>query len=155
MSMKDSTQNATDDARLLDLPYTPEAEAFLDELERSGQFRVGIDAELDDAETVGSAVSNDYALTRGGGSVSVQDWWTSGRVSLRVGAGISSSDIALARDGDSLVVCLDDSADRVALEGYLGLIPDASTLRILFADGAEWTGGALAARIAAPAQGPN
>ena len=31
------------------------------------------------------------------------------------------------------------------LEGYLGLIPDASTLRIIFNDGSEWTGQALVA----------
>ena len=34
------------------------------------------------------------------------------------------------------------------LEGYLGLIPDASTLRIIFSDGSEWTGADLLSRIA-------
>jgi hypothetical protein len=29
------------------------------------------------------------------------------------------------------------------LEGYLGLIPDVSTLRVIFNDGHEWTGGEL------------
>ena len=33
------------------------------------------------------------------------------------------------------------------LEGYLGLIPDASTLRIIFSDGNEWFGAELLARI--------
>ena len=37
--------------------------------------------------------------------------------------------------------------DRVMLEGYLGLIPDASTLRVVFADGTVWAGPALVARI--------
>ena len=41
-----------------------------------------------------------------------------------------------------------DGLDRVLLEGYLGLIPDASTLRIIFSDGSEWTGEGLVARIA-------
>jgi hypothetical protein len=36
----------------------------------------------------------------------------------------------------------------VTLEGYLGLIPDASTLRIVFDDGSEWAGEGLLARIA-------
>ena len=33
-----------------------------------------------------------------------------------------------------------DGLDRLVLEGYLGLIPDASTLRIIFSDGSEWAG---------------
>ncbi len=37
--------------------------------------------------------------------------------------------------------------DRVTLEGYLGLIPDASTLRIVFSDGGEISGKELVARI--------
>ena len=40
--MKDSSSTA----KLLDLPYAPEAEQYLDELERSGQFRIGIEAEI-------------------------------------------------------------------------------------------------------------
>jgi len=35
----------------------------------------------------------------------------------------------------------------VVLDGYLGLIPDASTLRIIFNDGGELSGAALIARI--------
>ena len=35
-------------AKLLDLPYAPEAEELLDELERTGQFRVGLEAEAED-----------------------------------------------------------------------------------------------------------
>ena len=45
--MKDSSNAAK---KLLDLPYAPEAEQYLDELERSGQFRIGIEAEIDDAD---------------------------------------------------------------------------------------------------------
>ena len=41
-------KNPGNRAKKLDLPYAPEAEALLDELERSGQFRIGLDAELDD-----------------------------------------------------------------------------------------------------------
>jgi len=33
------------------------------------------------------------------------------------------------------------------LEGYLGLIPDASTLRVIFNDGSEWTGADLLSRM--------
>jgi hypothetical protein len=36
----------------------------------------------------------------------------------------------------------------VLLEGYLGLIPDASTLRIVFKDGSQWSGVELVSRIA-------
>ena len=36
----------------------------------------------------------------------------------------------------------------LALEGYLGLIPDASTLRIIFNDGTEWTGAELLSHVA-------
>ena len=82
--MKNSSNTAK---KLLDLPYAPEAEQYLDELERSGQFRVGIEAEIDDAEISESTASNDYAWGRGSGSVSIQDWWTTGRVALRVGPG--------------------------------------------------------------------
>ena len=113
-------------AKLLDLPYSPEAEEYLDELERSGQFRIGIDAENDDSDSGESAASNDYSWGRGSGSVSIQDWWTSGRVALRVGPGIGASDINLMRVNDSLLVRTIDGFDRVVLEGYLGLIPDAS-----------------------------
>jgi hypothetical protein len=41
-----------------------------------------------------------------------------------------------------------DGLDRLTLEGYLGLIPDVSTLRIIFSDGSEWTGANLLSRIA-------
>jgi hypothetical protein len=131
--MKDSSTAK----QLLDVPYAPEAEAFLDELERSGQFRIGLEAELDDAETL-DAASNDYAWGRGSGDVSISDWWTTGRVVLHVNPGLAPADVTLARVNDALVARTHDGLDRVTLEGYLGLIPDASTLRILFADGTEW-----------------
>jgi hypothetical protein len=133
--------------KLLDLPYAPEAEQYLDELERSGQFRIGIEAEIDDAEISDSTASNDYAWGRGSGSVSIQDWWTTGRVALRVGPGIAPADVTLARINDSLLLRTQDGLDRLLLEGYLGLIPDASTLRIIFSDGSEWTGADLLSRI--------
>ena len=153
--MKDSSNRA----QLLELPYAPEADAYLDELERSGQFRVGAEAEIDDADAHDSAASNDYFWGRGSGVVSIQDWWTTGRVNLRLGPGIAPDDIALSRINDSLVVRTRDAYDRVTLEGYLGLIPDASTLRILFADGTELGGEALLGRVTAwlaeiPAVGP-
>ena len=140
-------KNPGNGAKLLDLPYAPEAERMLDELERSGQFRVGLEAEADD-ENPESVASNDYSWGRGSGSVVIQDWWTSKSVSLRVGPGIGHHDLVLARIDDSLLVRTGDSLDRVVLEGYLGLIPDASTLRIVFNDGSEWTGEALVTRIA-------
>lgn len=142
--MKDSSNSAK---KLLDLPYAPEAEQYLDELERSGQFRVGLEAELEDAEAGEALAANDYGWGRGSGSVSIQDWWTSGRVALRVGAGIAPSDVTLVRVNDSLVMRTHDGFDRLLLEGYLGLIPDASTLRIIFSDGQEWSGVELLARI--------
>jgi hypothetical protein len=130
----------------LELPYAPEAEALLDELERSGQFRIGLDAELDD-DSLGPTASNDYSWGRGSGSVSIQDWWTSGSVALRIGPGIGPGDVLLARIDDSLLLRTIDGLDRVALEGYLGLIPDASTLRIIFTDGSELSGAELVTRI--------
>ena len=143
--MKDSSNTAK---QLLDLPYAPEAEQYLDELERSGQFRVGLEAEMEEAEaTDAAAASNDYAWGRGSGSVSIQDWWTTGRVALRVGPGIAPADISLARINDSLALRTQDGLDRLVLEGYLGLIPDASTLRIIFNDGSEMTGAVLLSRI--------
>ncbi len=142
--MKDSSNTAK---KLLDLPYAPEAEQYLDELERSGQFRIGIEAEIDDAEISESTASNDYAWGRGSGSVSIQDWWTTGRVALRVGPGIAPADISLARINDSLALRTQDGLDRLVLEGYLGLIPDASTLRVIFNDGSEWTGADLISRL--------
>jgi hypothetical protein len=144
--MKDSGNTAK---KLLDLPYAPEAEEYLDELERSGQFRVGLEAELEDADAVETAAGNDYGWGRGSGSVSIQDWWTSGRVTLRIGAGISQADLKLARVNDSLLVRTQDGFDRLVLEGYLGLIPDASTLRVVFSDGQEWSGVELLARVGA------
>lgn len=145
-------------AQLADLPYAPEAEAYLDELERSGQFRIGAEAELDEQEAV--PAGKDYSLARGCGSVSVPDWWTSGAVVLRVAANIAPEDLVLARVNDSLVVRTRDGLDRVKLEGYAGLIPDASTLRVMFADGHEWSGPALLSRIVSwleqkPAAPPN
>ena len=142
--MKNSRTTAK---KLLDLPYAPEAEQYLDELERTGQFRVGVEAELDDAEGGDSPAGNDYGWGRGSGSVSIQDWWTSGRVSLLIGPGISPADISLARVNDSLLMRTQDGLDRLELEGYLGLIPDASTLRIIFNDGQAWSGADLLARI--------
>jgi hypothetical protein len=141
--MKDSSNTV----KPLELPYAPEAEEYLDELERSGQFRVGIEAEVDDAESVEPATSSDYAWGRGSGNVCIQDWWTTGRVALRIGVGITSADLVLSRVNDSLVLRTADGLDRLALEGYLGLIPDASTLRIIFADGQEWSGADLLTHI--------
>jgi len=138
-------KNPGNNAKLLDLPYAPEAEALLDELERSGQFRIGLDAEIDEDE--GPETSNEYSWGRGSGSVTVQDWWTANSVALRVGPGIGHHELVLARHDDALVVRTQDGLDRVVLEGYLGLIPDASTLRIIFNDGSEWAGNALTSRI--------
>ena len=130
---------------LLDVPYDPEAEAFLDEMERSGQFRVGLEAEMDDegAESSGT----EYSFGRGSGSVLIQDWWTAGRVDLRLGAGLAADDLAVSRFNDSLELRTHDGLDRVILDGYLGLIPDASTLRVRFADGTEWMGPEIVTRI--------
>ena len=139
-------KNPGNSAKLLDLPFAPEAEELLDELERSGQFRVGLEAEAED-ESIDPAATIEYAWGRGSGSVTIQDWWTTGRVALRVGPGIGHGDIVLAQIEDALVVRTLDGLDRVLLEGYLGLIPDASTLRIIFSDGSEWTGASLVARI--------
>jgi len=133
--------------QLLDVPYAPEAEAFLDELERSGQFRIGIDAEIDDGES-GDIASNDYAWGRGSGRVSISDWWTAERVALLVNPGLAPADVTLSRLDDALVVRTHDGLDRVTLEGYLGLIPDASTLRIQFGDGTEWAGPELLKHVA-------
>jgi hypothetical protein len=138
-------KNPGNAAKLLDMAYAPEADAMLDELERSGQFRVGLEAELEEDNE--QAASNDYSWGRGSGSVVIQDWWTSKSVSLRVGPGIGQHDLVLARIGDALLVRTADGLDRVLLEGYLGLIPDASTLRIVFNDGSEWAGNALVARV--------
>jgi hypothetical protein len=140
--MKDSKNTA----KLLDLPYAPEAEELLDELERSGQFRVGLEAEIDDVDS--DTASNDYAWGRGSGNVTIQDWWTTGRIALRVGPGIAPADVVLSRVDESLTVRTQDGLDRVTLEGYLGLIPDAATLSILFCDGTEWTAGEILSRIA-------
>jgi hypothetical protein len=141
--MKDSSNTA----KLLDLPYAPEAEQYLDELERSGQFRIGLEAEIEDADSAEVAASNDYAWGLGSGSVSVHDWWTTGRVALRVGPGIAPADVSLSRVNDSLVLRTQEGLDRLALEGYLGLIPDASTLRVIFNDGTEWAGAELLAHV--------
>jgi len=140
--MKDSSATAK---QLLDVPYAPEAEAFLDELERSGQFRIGLEAELD--EESGDTVSNDYAWGRGSGNVSIADWWTAERVALLVNPGLMPADVTLSRVDDALVMRTVDGFDRVTLEGYLGLIPDASTLCIRFADGTEWAGAELLGRV--------
>ena len=144
--MKDSGNTAK---KLLDLPYAPEAEQYLDELERSGQFRVGLEAEIEDADAGETTAGNDYGWGRGSGSVSIQDWWTSGRVTVRIGAGISQNEVMLARVNDSLLGRTQDGLDRLVLEGYLGLIPDASTLRVIFSDGHEWSGVELLARVGA------
>jgi hypothetical protein len=141
--MKDSGSTAK---QLLDLPFAPEAEAFIDELERSGQFRIGLEAEQDD-ESIEPAHSNDYSFGRGSGHVTIQDWWTTGRVCLRIDGGLRSDEIAVSRVNDSLVLRTPEGLDRVTLEGYLGLIPDASTLRVVFGDGVEWSGADIVARI--------
>lgn len=138
-------KNPGNSAKLLDISYAPETEALLDELERSGQFRIGLEAEIeDDGEP---AASNDYSWGRGSGSVVIQDWWTAKSISLRVGPGVGHHELVLARIGDALLVRTTDGLDRVVLEGYLGLIPDVSTLRIVFHDGSEWAGDALLRRI--------
>ena len=129
---------------LLDVPYDPEAEAFLDEMERSGQFRVGLEAEQDEE---GVESGTEYSFGRGSGSAMIKDWWTAGRVDLRIGAGIAPDDLTVSRFNDSLELRTHDGLDRVILDGYLGLIPDASTLRVRFDGGTEWAGPEIVARI--------
>ncbi len=141
--MKDSGNAAKS---LLDLPYAPEAEAYLDELERSGQFRIGLEAEQEE-DGADPAEGIDYPFGRGSGHVTVQDWWKSGNVALRIKGNLKPDDILLTRVNDSLVLRTRDGMDRVTLDGYLGLIPDASTLRIVFADGTVWAGERLVSRI--------
>ncbi len=139
--MKDSSNTA----KLLELPYAPEAEEYLDQLERSGQFRVGIEAEAEDEPE--NAAHAEYFWGRGSGNVAITDWWTAGRLDLRVGPGIQPSEVTLARMNDSLLVRTQDGLDRMTIDNYLGLIPDASTLRIIFNDGAEWAGAEIFKRI--------
>jgi len=141
--MKDPGNTAE---KLLDLPYAPEAEAYLDELERSGQFKIGLEAEQDD-EGADPAEGIDYPFGRGSGHVSVKDWWTSGSVAIRIRGNLRPEDISLARVNDSLVLRTQDGLDRVTLDGYLGLIPDASTLRVVFADGTVWAGEQIVSRV--------
>src|SRR3954471_3739239 len=142
-------KNSSNTAKLLDLPYAPEAEQYLDELERSGQVRVGLEAELDENDSDLPEASNDYSWGRGSGHVSIQDWWASGRVVLRVGPGIPPPELLVSRVNDALVIRTPDNLDRLTLEGYLGLIPDASTLQVIFNDGTEWTGSDLLAKLTA------
>jgi len=139
--MKDSRNTA----KLLDLPYAPEAERYLDELERSGQFRIGVEAEAEDEPA--SPAHAEYFWGRGSGNVAITDWWTAGCLDLRVGPGILPADVMLARLNDSLVVRTQDGLDRMTIDNYLGLIPDASTLRIVFSDGSEWQGAEIFKRI--------
>ncbi len=139
--MKDSRNAAT----LLELPFSPGADEYLDEMERSGQFRIGAEAEESDPDEPASCI--EYFWGRGSGSVCIQDWWTTGLIALRIGPGVAPAELVLGRLNDSLVLRTDDGFDRLVLEGYLGLIPDASTLRIVFADGSDWTGDILLARV--------
>ena len=48
---------------------------------------------------------------------------------------------------DSLIVRTQDGLDRMTIDNYLGLIPDASTLRIVFSDGSQWFGAEVFKRI--------
>ena len=143
--MKDSSNTAK---KLLDLPYAPEAEQYLDELERSGQFRIGLEAEIDDAE----AVDAPPATTTPG--VAVRAACRSRTGGLPVASRCASAralrpaDVTLARINDSLVLRTQDGLDRLMLEGYLGPDPGCSTLRIIFSDGSEWSGAELVSRIA-------
>ena len=112
--MKDSRNTAK---KLLDLPYAPEAEQYLDELERSGQFRVGIEAEVEDAEAGDPRPATTMGWGRGSGSVSIQDWWTTGRVALRIGPASLPATSTLARVNDSLVLRTQDGLDRAGARG--------------------------------------
>jgi hypothetical protein len=132
-------------ARLLDPMLAPEAEVMLDELERSGQFRIGAEAELSDPDEL--TPPTEYFWGRGSGNVTIADWWTAGSVVLRVGPGIAPEEVVLAKRNDALIVRTADGLDRVVLDGYLGLIPDASTLSILFPDGTVLTGPVLLGRV--------
>src|SRR2546423_814942 len=96
--MKESSNTA----KLLDLPYAPEAEEYLDELERSGQFRVGAEAEIDEDGATGPQAESFGG--RGSGSVLISDWWTAGSLELRLGPGILPDDLVLSRVDDSLVI---------------------------------------------------
>ena len=45
------------------------------------------------------------------------------------------------------MVRTNDGLDRMTIDNYLGLIPDASTLRVMLHDGSEWAGAEVFKRI--------
>lgn len=95
----------------------------------------------------GGAGSDVYLFGRGGGNDWIEPGYDgAGSDTLRLGAGIAMSDLAVTADPHSpsnLVLRLNGSYDAVTLIGHLGA-PDGQQLaRVEFADGSYWDGAAL------------
>jgi Ca2+-binding RTX toxin-like protein len=90
----------------------------------------------------GDAGSDTYRFERGWGQDTISNYDTSvGRVDvIEFGQGIAAGDIAATRSGDSLVLSLVDSTDRITVSSYFS-VDGASAYRldeIRFADGTIW-----------------
>ena len=151
--MKDSSNTAK---KLLDLPYAPEAEQYLDELERSGQFRVGLEAEIEDAEAGDASAGNDYAL-----GPRLRQRLDPGLVDLRARRAarrrghLHPATSSLARINDSLVMRTQDGLDRAGARGLPR--PDSRTPRRCASSSAtasEWAGAELLRASAAGSPKP-
>ena len=65
---------------------------------------------------------------------------------LRLAAGVATSAVTLLRNGDDLVLSLDQSATQIAVRNYFLTIGDYKIEQIAFADGTLWDATQIAAR---------
>ncbi|CAD7385208.1 calcium-binding protein [Xanthomonas arboricola] len=103
-------------------------------------------------DTLDGGYGNDvYRFGRGSGGDSITNYdWTAGkRDAILMGEGISTGDVSVARDGDSLVLSIKGTSDSVRVNSYF--YADATygyqVEEVRFADGTTWDIAAIKALV--------
>ncbi|MDN2701266.1 hypothetical protein O0881_04550 [Janthinobacterium sp. SUN100] len=97
-----------------------------------------------DDQLIGSSGSDTYVFGRSDGKDSISDDGTGSDVdTIRFGAGVSATDVVLARSGSSVVLTIIDTGDSISISNW----NNESIERVEFSDGTVWDHSLLMAKI--------
>ncbi|MEO8674227.1 MAG: calcium-binding protein [Casimicrobiaceae bacterium] len=110
-----------------------------------------LDGGAGDDTLAGGDGKDTYAFGRGSGNDLIQErhvLGTSGAEidTLELAAGVLSSDVRLVRDGNDLVVTLDNGSTQARIQAHFVTVTDNRIEQIRFADGTLWNAADIAAR---------
>ncbi|WP_343996176.1 calcium-binding protein, partial [Ideonella azotifigens] len=107
-----------------------------------------LDGGIGDDALSGGAGSDTFAFGLGSGKDTVDSYDTSADKNdiLKLGPGIGADDVALTREGTTLVVSLKGSADQIRVQNQFNTNAAYAVNSIRFADGTTWSISDIAAR---------